>query len=395
MSILQQGLILAALAAFSPIAVQAAERQALRLFVADATAGHVSVVDAGSGRTLTRLAMPGPVQLKEGGSPAILYAAALDAGTVRVIRTGIDVTEHGDHGDLALAAARLAPVVIQAPKPGHLVVRRGRAVLFADGTGETLSFDENRAGGTAPLVIDQVIGGIAHHGLAVPLDGGVLVSIGTPGKTRPDGLQMHDRSGAPVGAVLRCQDLHGEAFVGSTLFIGCEDVLLQVDGAAGSVRTVRHAYRGLPNGWRANTLSSGPGVRALLGHSARGAFVFDPVAAVFHPVELGADVVATAVARDNGSAAVALTTDGRVARISVLTGTVTQTRDLLAPVDLAREHWTRRPRLSFAAGRIAVSDPRRGVVHLLDGETLAPVREVTLGGMPGPVVLVTASGHVH
>jgi zinc transport system substrate-binding protein len=59
-------------------------------------------------------------------------------------------------------------------------------------------------------------------------------------------------------------------------------------------------------------------------------------------------------------------------------------------------HWNDpRPRLAVAGDKIAVTDPARGVVSLVDAMSLTKAGEISLGGRPFNIVAVGGSGQAH
>ncbi|WGP13241.1 zinc metallochaperone AztD [Streptomyces sp. SH5] len=116
-------------------------------------------------------------------------------------------------------------------KPGHVVRHGGRTVLFTDGTGEVNVFDPaDLAGGKRPEGRSYT-SAEAHHGVAIELAGGELVTtLGTEEK-RTGALAL-DRNDKEIARAENCPGVHGEAAAqGEVVGFGCEDgVLLYKDG---------------------------------------------------------------------------------------------------------------------------------------------------------------------
>ncbi len=116
-------------------------------------------------------------------------------------------------------------------KPGHVVRHGGKTVLFTDGTGEVNVFDPaDLAGGKQPEGRTYT-SAEAHHGVAIELAGGELVStLGTEEKRT--GALVLDKDNKEIARDENCPGVHGEAAAqGDVVGLGCEDgVLLYKDG---------------------------------------------------------------------------------------------------------------------------------------------------------------------
>ncbi|MEV4046668.1 zinc metallochaperone AztD [Streptomyces sp. NPDC049744] len=116
-------------------------------------------------------------------------------------------------------------------KPGHVVRHGGKTVLFTDGTGEVNVFDPaDLAGGKQPKGRTYT-SAEAHHGVAIELAGGELVTtLGTEEKRT--GALVLDKDNKEIARAENCPGVHGEAAAqGDVVGLGCEDgVLLYKDG---------------------------------------------------------------------------------------------------------------------------------------------------------------------
>jgi hypothetical protein len=54
-----------------------------------------------------------------------------------------------------------------------------------------------------------------------------------------------------------------------------------------------------------------------------------------------------------------------------------------------------RPRIAFASGKIAVTDPLKGTIHIVSAESLEVERKITVDGTPFNIVAVGGSGRIH
>jgi hypothetical protein len=59
-------------------------------------------------------------------------------------------------------------------------------------------------------------------------------------------------------------------------------------------------------------------------------------------------------------------------------------------------HWSDpRPRIAVAGDGIFVTDPLKGVIHVVDAQDFGKTRAFTVGGMPYNIVAVGGSGMAH
>ncbi|OAH12844.1 zinc metallochaperone AztD [Streptomyces jeddahensis] len=111
-------------------------------------------------------------------------------------------------------------------KPGHVVRHAGKTVLFTDGTGEVNVFDpDDLAGGKKPEGRTYT-SAEPHHGVAIELANGELLStLGTEEKRT--GALVLDKNNKEIKRNENCPGVHGEAAAkGEAVGIGCEDGLL-------------------------------------------------------------------------------------------------------------------------------------------------------------------------
>lgn len=113
---------------------------------------------------------------------------------------------------------------MEAAKPGHVVSAAGQTAFFDDSTG-MVSFVGTDSLGDGHLKIEEVQLPEAHHGIAVPLDGGgLLASLGSGGART--GAAVLDADGTELLRSDECPGLHGEAAAAGSLAFGCEDGML-------------------------------------------------------------------------------------------------------------------------------------------------------------------------
>ncbi|MFI9611636.1 zinc metallochaperone AztD [Streptomyces sp. NPDC052023] len=138
-----------------------------------------------------------------------------------------------DSGFRVLDAARqtFTGTEFKGAKPGHVVRHAGRTVLFTDGTGEVNVFDPAELGDGAKPQTRTYTSAKPHHGVAIELSNGELVStLGTEEKRT--GALVLDKNNKEIKRAENCPGVHGEAAVkDEVIAVGCEDgVLLYKDG---------------------------------------------------------------------------------------------------------------------------------------------------------------------
>ncbi|GAA4541178.1 zinc metallochaperone AztD [Streptomyces collinus] len=111
-------------------------------------------------------------------------------------------------------------------KPGHVVLHAGKTVLFTDGTGEVNVLDPDDLDGGEKPQGRTYTSAEPHHGVAIELSNGHLLStLGTEEKRT--GALVLDQNNKEIKRNEDCPGVHGEAAAkGEAVGIGCEDGLL-------------------------------------------------------------------------------------------------------------------------------------------------------------------------
>lgn len=372
------------------------EVSAWRLFVGDHAEGQVTAIDALEGETLARFALPSPAALYTTHSGAAVYAVQGASNQVSAIRSGIAVDDHGDHGDIEVSEPALVEAVVPGEKPVHFVEHGGRIALFFDGTGKTQVLDEHDwlEGRIAAQEFDS---GAPHHGVAAPWGDYTIISVPhseDPAKL-PIGVNVIDAAGQVVGETHDCADLHGEASSGDSLVIACAGGLLVVSGS-GEPKIERIGYDGLPEG-KVTTLIGGQGMQYFLGnYGADKVVIIEPGAdAPYRLVDLPTRRVHFIADALRPKFAYIFTEDGFLRQLDVVKGEIVQSLAVTEPYSMDGEWSLPRPRLAVAGNSIAVTDPLKGVVHLVDAGSFAITGEIPVEGVPYTIVAVGGSGAVH
>lgn len=370
---------------------------AWRLFVSDHAQGKVTALDAVSGDVLGSFALKSPASLVASESGEAVFAVQGAGNQVSAIRSGIAVDDHGDHGDIEVSEPALVEAVISGEKPAHFVEHDGKVALFFDGSGKVDLFSPHEWADEGKITATQLDSGTPHHGLAVPWGDFTLVSTANAEDEKKPriGLNVIDAAGNLVGETHACPDLHGEAASGNLLIVGCGDGVLIVSGS-GEPQVTKLDYAGLPEG-KTTTLIGGKGMQYFLGnYGADKVVIIDPAeAAPYRLVDLPTRRVHFVADSVRPKFAYIFTEDGFLRQLDVVSGELVQSVKVTEPYSMDGEWSLPRPRIAVAGDKVAVTDPLKGVVHMVDVADFALAGEIAVDGAPYNIVAVGGSGSQH
>lgn len=387
------------------VAMPAAAEEAhgfYRVFVADHAAASVTAIDLARPENRWQFATSGQAKPQALAGGAVVALVQSDADAVQFVTSGVRLEDHGDHADLEIGDPALLGRPLTGPRPFHLVLHDGQAVIHYDkgAYAEFLSEAALQKGEIAPRRFDQAR---AHHGFVTPFGPVILSTVASDAPVEGDaapprlGLQAFDASGKAVGDLAPCTAIHGEAFSGNYLAAGCREGVLtaRLDGD-------RVVYQMLPYPAdfppaTTGTLHGLTGLQAFLGnHGPDGLSVIDPaeephmrrIALPTRRVDFLADPVRPGTGW-------ALTEDGQLHRIDVLGAAIAASAPATAPYSM-EGHWNDpRPRLAVAGDEVLVTDPQAGLLRRFAADTLAPNGTIDLGGLPYTLAVVGGSGAQH
>ncbi len=374
-----------------------------RVFVGDHAQGRITVFDLADPDRRWSFETTGQAKLYPVAGGALVAAVQSEADAVRFIKSGVELHDHGDHADIELSEPVALPAGLSGPRPFHLVDHGGQTAINYDrgGYAEILDVGALKAGEVAPVRFPQ---NRAHHGFVAPLGGVWLSTVAseepTEGEAAPPrlGLRAFDAQGAPLGDLAVCTAIHGEAFSGAYLAAGCrEGVLTAKAGPKGAEYQMLAYPPELPQGVTTGTLLGSQAIQVFLGnHGPDGLVVIDPVDEPhFRRISLPFRRVDFVLDPTRARNAYALTEDGSLHRVDLLTAELTASAKATEPYSM-EGHWNDpRPRLAMAGAEILVTDPRAGLVRRLSAETLQEIGTVAVEGLPYNLTVVTGSGLVH
>jgi hypothetical protein len=380
------------------VPASAEELTSWRLFVADHGKPHVIILDLETKETLATVQLSAPAALYATPSRRAVYAVQGSANLVSAIATGLAVDDHGDHGDITITDPALLDVTIAGERPVHFVEHDGDIAVFFDGEGVVRVVGED-ALLDGDGVVAEYDAGAPHHGVAAAFDGHLLISAPNPADPAelPVGIRVLDAGGQPVGDLHDCPDLHGEASSNHTLAIACATGLLLVDEGANGPEIEHLAYsESLPEG-KTTTLLGGIGLQYWLGnYGADRVVIIDPSdSEAFRLVDLPSRRVHFAVDPQDVKFAYIFTEDGQLHQLNVLSGSIGRSLTVTEPYSMDGEWSLPRPRIAVAGNVVAVTDPLKGVIHLISTGDFTEAGQITVEGMPYNIVAVGASGEVH
>ncbi|MEU0163296.1 zinc metallochaperone AztD [Streptomyces sp. NPDC006261] len=276
----------------------------------------------------------------------------------------------------------LTDIEYKGAKPGHVVRHAAKTVLFTDGTGEVNVFDPTALSGGKKPAGRTYTSAEPHHGVAIELADGKLVStLGTEEKRT--GALVLDRNNKEIARSEDCPGVHGEAAAkNEAVGVGCEDgILIYKDGKFTKIDSPDDYGR---IGNQAGSDSS----PVLLGD-----YKSDPDAELERPtrvslidtekkklrlVDLGTSYSFRSLARGPHGEALVLGTDGAIHVIDPNTGKVEKkipaVGDWQEPLD-----WQQARPTLFVRGHVAyVSEPGKKALHAIDVETGKKITSVTL-----------------
>ncbi len=370
---------------------------AWRLFVSDHAEPVVHVLDALTNEEITHFDISGPATLYRSNSGATVYAVQGAAGAVTAIGSGIRFDDHGDHADIDVSEPGLTGFSVEGQSPSHFVEHSGHFAAFFDGEGIARVFSESTAL-TGEGEVSEVKANVPHHGVVVPFGDYSIVSVYNEGESAVAGVQILDKDGNPVGDVVACVGLHGEALSGNLGAIGgCENGILLISSEGGRPKVeVLEFTAGLGEG-RVSTLLGGRGLQYFLGNwDPDTVSIIEPGAdEPYRLVDLPTRRVHFAVDPVRPRFAYIFTEDGTLHKLDVISGAVTASIKLTDLYSMDG-HWSDpRPRIAVAGNNVFVTDPLAGKIHVVNAETFAEDGEIVVEGTPFNIVAVGGSGVVH
>jgi hypothetical protein len=380
-------------------------KEAWRLFVSDQTASNVTVLDPDAGQILDQYSMSGYVtHLVPSKSKKTIFAVQMDHDAVNVIASGITISGHGDHSDIEVEKPSLLPVKMEGARPVHVIAHGGDMVQFFDREGEARVYREDALleGNSDYKAVKTTA---PHHGVIVPMGDYFLASepnmeVETKEGDLPPrlGVKAIDKNGKTVGEIATCTGLHGEAHSAGLVAFGCEEgvIIASVKGNNPPEFKMLEYTADMPEG-KVGTLAGGKAMQFFLGnYGADKLVIIDPSSDnPYQVVHLPVRYVHFALDPENVKTAYVFTEDGKLNALNVLSGEISHSVQVTEPYS-KDGHWRDpRPRIAVMGDKIAVTDPREGIVRLLDAENFDEEKTIKVDGLPFNIVAIGGSGLQH
>ncbi|MGE6738029.1 zinc metallochaperone AztD, partial [Streptomyces sp. NPDC059900] len=264
---------------------------------------------------------------------------------------------------LDAAGQAFTDIEYKGAKPGHVVRHAGKTVLFTDGTGEVNVFDPADLGAGKKPEGRTYASAEAHHGVAIELaDGELLSTLGTEEKRT--GTLVLDKNNKEVTRNEKCPGVHGEAAArDEAIAVGCEDgVLIYQDGKFTKVDAPDDYGRiGNQAGSDASPVLLGDyktDPEAELERPTRVSLI-DTEKKKLHLVDLGTSYSFRSLARGPQGEALVLGTDGAIHVIDPASGKVEKKIPAVGKWQEPLDWQQARPTLFVRGNTAYVSDPSK------------------------------------
>ncbi|GGZ01286.1 zinc metallochaperone AztD [Streptomyces poonensis] len=276
----------------------------------------------------------------------------------------------------------LTDIEYKGAKPGHVVRHAGKTVLFTDGTGEVNVFDPADLSSGKKPEGRTYTSAEAHHGVAIELANGELLStLGTEEKRT--GALVLDENNKEIARNENCPGVHGEAAAkNEAIAVGCEDgILIYEDGKFTKIDA--------PDDYGRIGNQAGSDTSPIL----LGDYKTDPEAELERPtrislidtekkklrlVDLGTSYSFRSLARGPHGEALVLGTDGAIHVIDQNTGKAEKEIPAVGEWQEPLDWQQARPTLFVRDHTAYVSEPSKKALHAIDLETGKKITSVTL-----------------
>lgn len=403
-----------------------------RLVFADHEKPVVRILDLDSGEVTHSYDVPkaNPGFAGVSGGRFVVVKTGDEAGTLRILDTGLIAESHGDHVDLAKAEPKLLDFVTKGDRPAHVVSGQGQLALFYDGLRPWEGKSEPKA---VMISVDSLAkpkpevttwpSPAPQHGIAVPLRPRQwLLSVPNPAyakgddrsaSSRPNGFEIFEMGkpsqkpadwkrlasfNDPERADASCKLYHGYAPAR-----GDRHVFACAEGEGGGMLVLSATGKGAKTSWsarklaypderRVSTLRSRESGRHLVGNYGLktpydALLRIDPAAKALSEKDVlavpGGQAACQFELSGNGSRLANLTPDGKLRVYQVAPAwRELASFDAVPAFDCAYGAKTPTPGLAVSGNSTFVSDPANGRIREYHLDTLKQGLDMPVGGMP-------------
>ena len=289
----------------------------------------------------------------------------------------------------------LTDLVFDAPTPGHVVRHEGKTILFSDGTGDSIIVDTASINSEELPETEVVPSEAAHHGVAIELaDGTLLSTLGTAdGRT---GVRALDADRDEFARSEDCPSVHGEgAAQNEAAVFGCSDGVLVYNAGTFTKIPAADAYGRTGNQYVSETspitvgdYNSDPDSE---GYLLSQLLLTDTVALESTVVDLpdGVEYTWRGVGRDADDNAVILGSDGALHTLDIATGEIVSSTPVIDAWESPVEWQDAHPALVVVGSTAYVTDPGTNSIHAVDLASGEIVASASLDETPNEIAVVT------
>lgn len=373
------------------------EGHAIRVVVSDAKTNVLSVLDGKTGKVLAKFNTIGKLSGLYAG-PEYLYGIHRDDSRMTVLHSGLHIEDHGNHQDLAEKAPYVLATLNVGKKPTHLTRDGERLVIYNDGDGTAVVFDESLLGITNKMQFIQTKK--ADHG-APELLGKVFLA-GMYGLGRVDAFNTEN--GQFLKEVASCTKVHGSSVRKDTAFFGCTDGVLAIkvtgDNGDNSFKTWRIKNpAGAPEKVRVGYIAAHEKSNVVYGNFGNGLAKWSGTsgAATLKTLPLPAKPIRFTFGH-HGKNLFVLTQNGELHRLNAATGKVLKSAkvmDEIAMTKTATNEHPVRPSFTLSDEALYLSSAKTGEVLKIHLDDLDVEQRWKVGGSPALITLTEREGVQH
>lgn len=325
----------------------------------------VAVLDGTTLDVLDDFSAEGFVRVNAAGDGR--HAFLTEGESFRLLDLGTWGEPHGDHNHYYTTDPLLTEISVDGDTPGHALAHEGTGALFFDGTGEIHLFDLADLNAEEELETTTAETEDAHHGVAVPLDGGGwLETIGDDDER--SGARVLDEDGDELARTEDCPGVHGEAVAaGGEILLGCEDgVVIYANGDFAKISAG-------PEFARTGNLFASSESSVVLGDYREDqeepmteVALVDVEAQELTTVDVGTAYNFRSLARGPEGEALVLGEDGLLHIIDPDSGELVDQIEVLDEWTEPEEWQEPRPAISVSGDIAYITAPEQGQIHMVD-----------------------------
>jgi hypothetical protein len=322
------------------------------------------------------------------------HALVTTAEGFQVLDLGTWTDSSGAH---SVTDPELTDLVFEADTAGHVVRHGEKTILFADGTGDITIFDTDALLDSTDALpeTELVASEAAHHGVAIELEDGTLLSTLGTSESR-SGIRVLDSSREEIARSEECPSVHGEGAAANEVAVfGCSDGVLVYDAGVITKIAAQDTYGRTGNQYVSETspitvgdYNSDPDSE---GYLLTKLVLTDTEAKTSTVVETPEGIGYTwrGVARGPNDETLVLGSDGALHVLDVETGEFTQSFPVIdaweGPVEWQDAH----PALIVVGDTAYVTDTAASSIHAVDIATGDIIATTELDNAPNEIAVVT------